>query len=101
MNYLLISLEKGGVVRNIPFIFPSDLSHKKMSSILKQAGFSGEVVAAGKCKARVDCYGESLDLGVESRGRSDNEIINGYDHRKGVVDDLLSVAELLGDRWRD
>ncbi|WP_286239530.1 hypothetical protein [Neptuniibacter halophilus] len=96
MKYLIFSVQKAGQLIEIPFLFPDNFTHRTIASVLTKGGAKWQIVAAGSCQARVNCYGKSEELGIESRERVDAAIINEFAYRQGVVDpDQLTINELL------
>lgn len=94
MKYIVLEAEtsKGGVQREIPFIFPDHLVHSEMVHGLKTAliaqGFkdNAKVISAGFYNQMTgSASGDSDSLGVASRGEEDSRLILMADYGVGIL----------------
>lgn len=91
MKYIVLKVEHGGVVREVPIIFPEFLVHANVSAALLEHCSElkdGTPIAAGEFSSLdidADCHGKSISLKVESRRLVDSQLINMYDYNHGVV----------------
>lgn len=86
-KYVIVKDEEFGRIE-VPLIFDSYLSHQTMARGLNAIA-AGFVEIRGLKRDRGDredlsvhCYGESLSLGIKSRGRVDSSVIIESLHRK-------------------
>lgn len=110
MKYIVLTLEKDGLKRELPILFPSCLSHKEVADALKAMRVEhgngwkrpladAEAVSAGFLNSAQlmaldsTCFGRSESLGVESRGDQDSALITECDFTHGIVPDADASAE--------
>ena len=86
-NYIIFKKEIGGVVRELPVIYPDMLSHsdvaKSMSVVPGMKGFTP--VSAGQLQLVAEsCSGQSRTLNLSSREDDDQRLINSFPYAHGV-----------------
>ena len=86
MKYIMLQVDHGGLLQNMPIIFPKELSHDEVDKVLKSIkGLENAVtISAGDSDTEVVCHGNSTTLGLESRGVEDSQIINSMDYLNGL-----------------
>jgi hypothetical protein len=74
MKYLIAAFH---VFQELPVIFPAFVGHNEMAEALHRK--NAKVVSAGFARfdrnGRIRCYGTSVSLGLDSRGKRDEEVI--------------------------
>jgi len=105
MKYIVIKVDQGRIVREIPIIFPDDLVHKEvLDAVRTMRGFSSvPCVSAGFVSSLdvglhpvrdgyINCYDGSASVGVNSRGAVDALLISEMDYSHGILDADGSVS---------
>lgn len=91
MKYIVLARElPSGRRQELPFIFPEDVPHAEMLSLLRHLSWdaSMNVVSAGEVAfgAPLRCSGSSMSLDRASRGPLDADLIQSHAFRHGLVD---------------
>lgn len=91
MKYVMFEIRHDSIVINVPIMFPDSLVHSlvadEMQRVFKKHRWpNARVVSAGSVTGIDDVYtsGESETLGVASRGKRDQRIIENYDFLHGI-----------------
>lgn len=103
MKYIMFKRKIGDLEQLLPFIFPSELVHKEIATVLKNLTELSEarVVNSGEISVySVQCYGRSQTLDAKA-GENDNDIIEGHDYFHGfetdtAISDMVIKALLSG-----
>lgn len=96
MKYIVIRTTLGGVVRELPFIFPNCIIHEDAFKMMSEAIKLSTGEKAGECvavsagetscmKPGSDCHGDSETLRIKSRGDVDDSLIYSLDYSHGIV----------------
>ena len=91
MKYIVLARDlASGRRQELPFIFPEDVPHAEMLSLLRHLSWdaSMNVVSAGEVAfdSSPRCSGRSPSLDRESRGQLDAHLIQSHAFRHGLVD---------------
>lgn len=91
MKYIVLARDlASGRRQELPFIFPEDVPHAEMLSLLNHLSWNAgvRVVAAGEVTFDEPprCSGRSHSLDRASRGQVDADLIRSHAFRHGIVD---------------
>jgi len=92
MKYIVMVRKVGGMTREVPVLFPSELVHRHVADALLKLpgnpyGFENRVAAAGDVTlgiGTVECGGRSSTLNIGSRGEADERLIEMCEYGAGV-----------------
>lgn len=93
MKYIIAKITHGDTSREWPIIFPDMMIHKQVAETIKwhlmrHHDVEAKIVSAGSFSCfggEVRCYGESETLNIESRGKTDVDLIKMFDYMHGIV----------------
>ncbi len=94
-KYVVALVVVYGKEMEVPFIFPGSILHKDFAAAvwptirLYGPEDTKEWVSAGEIRlADLHCFGDSLSMGLVSRGKQDSELIGLYPLTKGYRSNL-------------